>query len=52
MADECSLHVNCGGNHVRVRENNIEVVYEGDSSFNANEASFERGTSSWGISST
>nr|XP_043612266.1 probable LRR receptor-like serine/threonine-protein kinase RFK1 isoform X2 [Erigeron canadensis] len=49
---ECSLHVNSGGYDVWVRENNVEVLYEGDASFNGDAAGFYRGTSKWGISST
>ncbi|GKB42615.1 probable LRR receptor-like serine/threonine-protein kinase RFK1 isoform X1 [Tanacetum coccineum] len=49
---ECSLHVNSGGNDLKVRENNVEVVYEGDASFKDDVAGFLKGTSNWGVGST
>ncbi|CAK9171516.1 unnamed protein product, partial [Ilex paraguariensis] len=53
MADGCSLHVNCGGNDVRLKEGKDNVEYDGD-------AAVEGGGSSryyvshnyWGFSST
>lgn len=30
IADKCSLHVNCGGADLTVKENNRRVIYEGD----------------------
>lgn len=30
LADKCSLHVNCGGNDLPIKENGKKVLYEGD----------------------
>lgn len=30
MADQCSLHVNCGGNDLTVEESHGRVIYQGD----------------------
>ncbi|GJS08433.1 probable LRR receptor-like serine/threonine-protein kinase RFK1 isoform X1 [Tanacetum coccineum] len=49
----CSLHVNSGGNELRVRENNHNVLYDGDASFDGGAGSFHRNTNNnWGLSST
>ncbi|XP_024982836.1 probable LRR receptor-like serine/threonine-protein kinase RFK1 isoform X1 [Cynara cardunculus var. scolymus] len=48
----CSLHVNSGGDNLRVNENNVEVLYEGDASFDGSAGSFHRSTNNWGLSST
>lgn len=52
MTDGCSLRVNSGGNDLKVRENNMEIVYEGDASFDSGAGSFHRSTNNWGVSST
>nr|XP_043612269.1 probable LRR receptor-like serine/threonine-protein kinase RFK1 isoform X2 [Erigeron canadensis] len=48
----CSLHVNSGGNDLKVRENNREVLYEGDAVFDGGAGSFHTGANNWGLSST
>ncbi|PWA60773.1 leucine-rich repeat transmembrane protein kinase [Artemisia annua] len=49
----CSLHVNSGGNELRVRENNHDVLYDGDASFDNGAGSFHTNTkNNWGLSST
>ncbi|KAK9057869.1 hypothetical protein SSX86_022708 [Deinandra increscens subsp. villosa] len=50
---ECSLHVNSGGNDLKVKESNKDVVYEGDASFDGGAGSFHRSRNNvWGLSST
>ncbi|KAI3682836.1 hypothetical protein L1987_83142 [Smallanthus sonchifolius] len=49
----CSLHVNSGGNDLKVKESNKDVVYEGDAFFDGDAGSFHRNSNNnWGISST
>ncbi|XP_076943672.1 putative LRR receptor-like serine/threonine-protein kinase RFK1 [Bidens hawaiensis] len=50
----CSLHVNSGGNDLTVKENNKDVRYEGDASFDVGAGSFHtsRNNNNWGLSST
>ena len=53
MADGCSLHVNSGGNDLTLKENNTEVVYEGDANVEGGTAKYFRKINSyWGFSST
>ncbi|KVI00949.1 Concanavalin A-like lectin/glucanase, subgroup [Cynara cardunculus var. scolymus] len=49
---ECSLHINSGGSDLTVREGNVEVLYEGDASFDGDGASYHRTSSNWGLSSS
>ncbi|GFY88663.1 receptor-like kinase in flowers 1 [Actinidia rufa] len=49
----CSLHVNSGGNDLTLKENNTEVVYEGDANVEGGTAKYFRKINSyWGFSST
>lgn len=48
----CSLHVNSGGDDVRVKENGVDVVFEGDASFDGGAGSFHRTSNNWGLSSS
>ncbi|KAM0005116.1 putative protein kinase RLK-Pelle-DLSV family [Helianthus debilis subsp. tardiflorus] len=49
----CSLHVNSGGNDLKVQESNKDVDYEGDASFDGGAGSFHSGRNNdWGLSST
>ncbi|KAL6991289.1 hypothetical protein U1Q18_009406 [Sarracenia purpurea var. burkii] len=49
----CSLNVNCGGNDLTVKENNQEVVYEGDGKVEGGTAKYYRSINNyWGLSST
>ncbi|KAI7750875.1 hypothetical protein M8C21_000170, partial [Ambrosia artemisiifolia] len=49
----CSLHVNSGGNDLKVKEGNKDVDYEGDASFDGGAGSFHKGRNNdWGLSST
>ncbi|KAK4491621.1 hypothetical protein RD792_002376 [Penstemon davidsonii] len=46
----CSLHVNCGGDDLTVKENNREVKYEGDSG--GDSPRYLSTTNHWGFTST
>ncbi|KAK1422755.1 hypothetical protein QVD17_18041 [Tagetes erecta] len=49
----CSLHVNCGGNDLTIRESNRRsVFYEGDAHVDGGAARLYRGARNWGFSST
>ncbi|GMP72074.1 hypothetical protein CsSME_00030238 [Camellia sinensis var. sinensis] len=49
----CSIHVNCGGNDLTMKENNRKVVYEGDAKVEGGAAKYYRSINSyWGFSST
>ncbi|XP_076892032.1 putative LRR receptor-like serine/threonine-protein kinase At1g29720 isoform X2 [Bidens hawaiensis] len=49
----CSLHVNCGGNDLTIKESNgLSVHYEGDANVDGGAARLYQGASSWGLSST
>ncbi|KAI3740222.1 hypothetical protein L2E82_30646 [Cichorium intybus] len=48
----CSLHVNSGGDDLRIRENGVDVLFEGDASFDGGAGSFHSTTHNWGLSST
>ncbi|THF99549.1 hypothetical protein TEA_020288 [Camellia sinensis var. sinensis] len=49
----CSMHVNCGGNDLTMKENNRKVVYEGDAKVEGGAAKYYRSINSyWGFSST
>ncbi|KAK9064304.1 hypothetical protein SSX86_015684 [Deinandra increscens subsp. villosa] len=49
----CSLHVNCGGNDVTIRESNgRSVLYEGDANVDGGAARLYRAARNWGFSST
>ncbi|KAJ0703044.1 putative Malectin domain-containing protein [Helianthus annuus] len=53
MTDACSLHVNCGGNDLTVRENNgRSVLYEGDANVDGGAARLYVAARNWGLSST
>ena len=53
MADGCSLHVNCGGNDLTMKENDKKVLYEGDAQVNGGAAKYFNSINSyWGFSST
>ncbi|KAL4562190.1 hypothetical protein LXL04_034388 [Taraxacum kok-saghyz] len=52
IIDGCSLHVNSGGNDIRVREKGANVLFEGDASFDGGAGSFHKTTNNWGLSST
>lgn len=52
MADGCSLHVNCGGNDVAVKENNRLIDYDGDAQVEGGSARNFRSDKYWGFSST
>ncbi|XP_055803386.1 probable LRR receptor-like serine/threonine-protein kinase RFK1 isoform X3 [Solanum dulcamara] len=48
----CSLHVNCGGNDVAVKENNRLIDYDGDAQVEGGSARNFRSDKYWGFSST
>ncbi|KAJ0451422.1 putative protein kinase RLK-Pelle-DLSV family [Helianthus annuus] len=48
----CSLHVNCGGNDLAVRENEQSVLYEGDANVDGGAARLYKAARNWGLSST
>ncbi|XP_060195249.1 uncharacterized protein LOC132624497 [Lycium barbarum] len=48
----CSLHVNCGGNDVSVKENNRLIDYDGDAQVEGGSARYFRSDKYWGFSST
>lgn len=48
----CSFHVNSGGNDVRVKENGVDALFEGDASFDGGAGSFHKTANNWGLSST
>ncbi|KAA8519598.1 hypothetical protein F0562_013957 [Nyssa sinensis] len=49
----CSLHVNCGGEDLTIKESKGEVVYEGDAKVEGGTATnFRSSNSYWGFSST
>ncbi|KAK9696870.1 hypothetical protein RND81_08G002600 [Saponaria officinalis] len=49
----CSLHVNCGGNDLEVKEDNKKVVYEGDGTVGGGVATYFRSENNlWGFSAT
>lgn len=52
MADGCSLHVNCGGNDVTVKENNRVIDYDGDAQVEGGSARNFHSDKYWGFSST
>ncbi|XP_076930176.1 putative leucine-rich repeat receptor-like serine/threonine-protein kinase At3g14840 [Bidens hawaiensis] len=50
---ECSLHVNCGGSDLTVRESNgRSVLYEGDANVDGGAARLYEASRNWGFSST
>ncbi|GAB4827153.1 hypothetical protein Ancab_034042 [Ancistrocladus abbreviatus] len=53
LADRCSLHVNCGGDDLTVKDKEGTIVYEGDAAVEGGSATyFKNGKSLWGFSST
>ncbi|KAJ0648866.1 putative protein kinase RLK-Pelle-DLSV family [Helianthus annuus] len=49
----CSLHVNCGGNDLMVRESNGKsVLYEGDADVDGGAARLYKAARDWGLSSS
>lgn len=53
MTDSYCSHVNCGGNDVTVKENNMNIVYEGDGDVEGGTAKYyTRDNSYWGFSSS
>ncbi|KAL9991692.1 putative protein kinase RLK-Pelle-DLSV family [Helianthus debilis subsp. tardiflorus] len=48
----CSLHVNCGGNDLTVRENEQSVLYEGDANVHGGAARLYNAARKWGLSTT
>ncbi|KAL8248255.1 hypothetical protein R6Q59_005123 [Mikania micrantha] len=49
----CSLHVNCGGDELTIRESNgRSVLYEGDANVDGGAARLYIASSNWGFSST
>ncbi|XP_028095337.1 probable LRR receptor-like serine/threonine-protein kinase RFK1 [Camellia sinensis] len=49
----CSLHVNCGGNDLTMKENDKKVLYEGDAQVDGGAAKYFNSINSyWGFSST
>ncbi|KAM3284857.1 putative LRR receptor-like serine/threonine-protein kinase RFK1 isoform X2 [Capsicum chacoense] len=48
----CSLHVNCGGNDVAIKENNRLIDYDGDAQVEGGSARNFRSDKYWGFSST
>ncbi|XP_021982668.1 probable LRR receptor-like serine/threonine-protein kinase RFK1 isoform X2 [Helianthus annuus] len=48
----CSLHVNCGGNDLTLRENGQSVLYEGDANVDGGAARLYKAARNWGFSST
>ncbi|XP_076923015.1 putative leucine-rich repeat receptor-like serine/threonine-protein kinase At3g14840 [Bidens hawaiensis] len=49
----CSLHVNCGGNDLTIKESSgLSVNYEGDANVDGGAARLYQGARSWGLSST
>ncbi|KAI3742833.1 hypothetical protein L1987_60529 [Smallanthus sonchifolius] len=51
-ADGCSMHVNSGGDDVRVTESNGDVLYEGDANVNGGASLLHISNRNWGFSST
>ena len=53
MPVACSLHVNCGGNDVTIRESNgRSVLYNGDANVDGGAAKLHNSGKNWGFSST
>ncbi|KAJ0652690.1 putative protein kinase RLK-Pelle-DLSV family [Helianthus annuus] len=52
MTDACSLHVNCGGNDLTLRENEQSVLYEGDANVHGGAARLYNAARKWGLSTT
>lgn len=52
MADGCSLQVNSGGNDLRVKESNKEIIYEGDANVDGGASLLNKSNKNWGFSST
>ncbi|GAB4827148.1 Probable LRR receptor-like serine/threonine-protein kinase RFK1 [Ancistrocladus abbreviatus] len=51
--NRCSLHVNCGGDDLTVKDKEGTIVYEGDAAVEGGSATyFKNGKSLWGFSST
>lgn len=49
----CSLHVNCGGNDLKIKDSNgRSVLYEGDANVDGGAAKLYESARNWGISST
>ncbi|KAJ0648869.1 putative transferase, protein kinase RLK-Pelle-DLSV family [Helianthus annuus] len=49
----CSLHVNCGGNDLTIKESNGQsVLYEGDANVDGGAARLYKAARNWGLSST
>ncbi|KAK1428008.1 hypothetical protein QVD17_16824 [Tagetes erecta] len=49
----CSLHINSGGNDLKVKEGSKDVAYEGDALFDGGAGSFHKSSkNNWGLSST
>ncbi|KAK1426484.1 hypothetical protein QVD17_15158 [Tagetes erecta] len=49
---ECSMHVNSGGDDVRIKEGDEDVVYEGDAHVDGVAARLYISNKNWGLSST
>ncbi|CAI9292858.1 unnamed protein product [Lactuca saligna] len=53
MADACSVHVNCGGNDVTIRESKgRSIIYKGDADVDGGAAKLYKSDKNWGFSST
>ncbi|XP_023733027.1 probable LRR receptor-like serine/threonine-protein kinase RFK1 isoform X2 [Lactuca sativa] len=48
----CSLHINCGGDDVTIRENERSVLYKGDAIVDGGVANLYDSGKNWGFSST
>ncbi|KAL2524289.1 putative LRR receptor-like serine/threonine-protein kinase RFK1 [Abeliophyllum distichum] len=49
---KCSLHVNCGGGNLAIKESNRKVTYEGDAEAGSDSARFLSSSSYWGFTSS
>ncbi|GJU63577.1 probable LRR receptor-like serine/threonine-protein kinase RFK1 isoform X1, partial [Tanacetum coccineum] len=53
MTDSCSLHVNCGGDDIRIKDSNGQsVLYVGDANVDGGAARLYETNQNWGFSST
>ena len=53
MTDSCSLHVNCGGDDIRIKDSNGQsVLYVGDANVDGGVARLYETNNNWGFSST
>lgn len=52
IADRCSVHVNCGGYHLNLKEKEGKILYEGDADVEGGTATYYRSSNYWGLSST